>query len=736
MVTYKFEISGLVQGVGFRPFVYSLAVEFGLKGEIYNDDSGVKLTLFGEENEILNFENALLKRLPPLARVYNIKKTKSDECFSELRIIPSKSAKKSSAILPDFALCADCEREFHDKTNSRYKYAFINCTNCGPRFSIIKSLPYDRVNTTMSEFKMCKHCQSEYENPLDRRYHAQPISCKQCGPKLMLKDKNKNILAIDDDAIIKVVKLIKDGKILAIKGLGGFHLVCNARNESAIKELRKRKNRPQKPFAIMCKNLQNVKKIAEVSDREQELLSSNLKPIVLLKAKKGHDLALSLAPNLNSFGVMLPFSGIHLAIFEYFDGDIVATSANISGEPVIFNENELLRGLSGVIDFYLDHDRDIYSPSDDSIAFIANDKTHFLRTSRGLNPKFISTKFKKKVTFLALGAELKNQFVIYHDGQIMVSPYIGDLKNVATFERFLSVLELFKNTYELKFDFVVGDLHPYFLNTKWAIKQGLKVYRVQHHYAHLLAVMFENNLKHNKKYIGFCFDGTGFGSDGKIWGGEVFKLANKDCKRIYHFDELTLIGGENSIKNIYQIAYSIILKYDLESDAAEFLSKFDHKKLSMLKSAYKISKLKTSSLGRIFDAFASIILDLNSISYEAESGMKLDVFYDENLEYSYEFNIANGIIEYKDAFSKILKDDKTHAATGFINAIANLVVEISKEQNCDVLLSGGVFQNSSLFKRIAKNLKDNNISFYTCNNFGNNDSNIALGQAFFILSEI
>ncbi|QKF63072.1 [Ni-Fe] hydrogenase maturation protein HypF [Campylobacter mucosalis] len=735
-ISKRYEIRGLVQGVGFRPFVYNLATRYKINGEIYNDDEGVKLNFYADTKALESFESALFKELPALARIDDFKVFSDDKSFDTLLIIASKSAKKQAAILPDFALCDECEREFYDPKNRRYKYPFINCTNCGPRFSIIKSLPYDRINTTMSVFTMCKECQNEYENPLDRRYHAQPTSCVKCGPKLMLKDLNAKILSTNDEAIKQTARLIKQGKILAIKGLGGFHLVCDATNKNALKTLRERKNRPDKPFALMCKNLENAKKIAQISKKESELLSSNLKPIVLLKAKKNEILSNLVAPNLDVLGIMLPFSGIHLALFEHLDCDIVATSANISGEPVIYDEKEILRLLSGVVDYYLDHDREIYSPSDDSIAFLTSKDTHYVRTSRGLNPYFKQLKCEKKGVFLALGAELKNQFCIYNNGELIISPYIGDLKNVSTFDRFKSVLELFKSVYELKFDMAIADLHPHFLNLKYAKEQGIKTIQIQHHYAHLLAVMFENNLDCKNSYLGFCFDGTGYGDDGQIWGGEVLKIDGAKYQRLWHFDDFVLFGGENSIKNIYQIAYSIILKYGLEQEASKFLVNFDQKRLKMLKNIYKsdTKRIKTSSLGRIFDAFCSIILGLESISYEAQSGMELEQFYDKNLEYSYKFELENGgIINFKNAFKMALKDDKIHAVTGFINAIVDIVINIAKEQKCEILLSGGVFQNRVLLEALMNKFDKQNIKYYYCKRHTNNDTNICLGQMYFLL---
>ena len=733
--SFRYEIKGLVQGVGFRPFVYTLAHKFKLVGEIYNDDEGVKLNFSGEEASFLAFEKELYEKLPALARIDELKKFKIDKIYEKLEIIASKSATKQAPILPDYALCDDCLREFYDPTNPRYKYPFINCTNCGPRFSIIKALPYDRVNTTMSEFKMCEFCESEYKDPLNRRYHAEPISCPNCGPKLYLKDKFGKVLASKNEAAKEAARLINEGKILAIKGLGGFHLVCDATNEAAVCELRARKHRPSKPFALMSKNLQNARKIAQISEAEAKLLSSNLKPIVLLEAKNGSNIAKSVAPNLNKLGVMLAFSGIHLLLFDYLEHDIIATSANISGEVVIKDESELREKLGDVIDFYLDHDREIYSPSDDSIAFCVGDEVIFTRTSRGLNPNFIHTNFKQKGTFLALGAELKSSFCIYKDGLLMVSPYIGDLKNVATFDRFKDIFTLFERTYDLKIDKVIADLHPNFLNTKWAKDQGFELVHLQHHYAHLLSVIFENDLP-DKEYLGFCFDGTGYADDGKIWGGEVFRLDKNSHKRVYHFDEFSLFGGENSIKNIYLIAYSIILKYGLEDEGRKFLVNFDEKVLRNFKMMEQkgLNLVKTSSVGRIFDAFGAIICGIFHSSFEGESGMRLEALYDKNLDACYKFSLNDGVIGFKDAFKSALKDEPRVAATAFINGMADIIFEISKNEKKEILLSGGVFQNKTLLELIYKKFTEANLKFYINKKFCSNDSNVNLGQIYYYLS--
>ncbi|QCD52621.1 carbamoyltransferase HypF [Campylobacter sp. RM16192] len=735
---FRYEISGLVQGVGFRPFIYGLALRFGLFGEVYNDDEGVKLKLFGEESRLAKFEEAVFKELPELARIDNFKKHQIDEIFSEFKIIASKSAKKYAPILPDFALCSDCEREFYDKNNPRYHYPFINCTNCGPRFSIIKSLPYDRKNTTMNSFQMCEFCNNEYIDPLNRRYHAQPISCPNCGPSLTLKDKLGKIVTQGNTSVKAAADLIRDGKILAIKGLGGFHLVCDATNEIVVNELRIRKNRPKKPFAIMCKDLNQAKLYAQISEAEERILTSNLKPIVVLNSKAKSNLSQNIAPNLDKIGIFLPYTGVHLLLFEYLNEPIIATSANVSGEPIIYREQDLIYKLGEVIDYYLDNDREIHSPSDDSIVFVLEDEPIFLRTSRGVNPKFINSNFGIKKTVLAVGAELKNQFAIYKDGIVILSPYIGDLKNIATFERFLNLIEIFKDVYELKFDHIVADLHPHFLNLKWAKEQNVKITQISHHYAHLLSVMFENELDPNMEYLGFCFDGTGYGENGDIWGGEVMRINVKDYDRVYNFDEFYLIGAESSIKNIWQIAYSIILKYNLEEFAQDFLIRFDTLKLQNLKKLHErnLGIVKTSSIGRIFDAFGSVILGLETISYEGESGMELEALYDKNIQKSYKFELENQKIVFKEAFKSALKDDKKTAATAFINGLCDIVTQIAKDDGRDVLLSGGVFQNRVFLRKIINNFKNSGIKYYFNKTHPTNDSSIATGQLYYLLNNL
>lgn len=715
---YKIKISGLVQGVGFRPLVYELALKLQLFGEVRNDGFGVEIILACTQKECENFIENLKNHLPPLARIDQLTtepiSTLNYENFS---IKPSLQNAKSTPMLSDFALCKECKKEFFDEKNPRFLYPFITCTHCGPRFSIIKGLPYDRANTSMREFIMCEFCKSEYENPKNRRFHAQPISCPKCKIRVFLKNQKGEILAKDQESFKQVAKLLKEGKILAIKGMGGFHLMCDAFNEEALKTLRFRKNRPKKPFALMCKDVKSAKELTFIDQKEEALLSGVLAPIVILKAKKAFSL---IAPNVDKLGIMLAYTPLHLLLFEYFKGSLVATSANLSGESIIKDEVNLREKLSKVFDFYLDYDREIINASDDSIAQVVNGETMFLRTSRGLNPFYLEGNFNKSGTFLALGSELKNEFVIFYENKLLISPYIGDLKSVEVHERFFKLLEFFKQNYDLKFDAILCDKHPNFSYAK-EFEDRVKI---SHHYAHFCSAYFEyeKEFLKDEKALGFIFDGTGYGEDGKIWGGEVFIGNLKTYERIAHFENFTLINSD--IKNIQNLALSLIFHYDLEEEAKEFLAKIPKIKLENLKKIYSHSRLQSSSLGRIIDAFGAIVFNLEKISYEAQIGLMFEAFYDKNLDFSYELFVEKGQINFKSLILGALQDEKTKAITGFFNALANLIISFSQNYDLKVLLSGGVFQNKTLLEI----LKAKNFHFFVPLKYPCNDSSIALGQ--------
>ena len=699
MKSLKIDVRGLVQGVGFRPFVYALAARHSLKGRVWNDSEGVKIEICGDEKACENFLFALTNELPPLARIDELRTEdfKFETLPFKFEIVASKETLKTAPILPDFAICEDCKREFYDPSNRRYHHPFINCTNCGPRFSIIRALPYDRANTTMSEFALCSECEREYKDPADRRYHAQPVACPKCGAEIFLRDMDGRELAKGEEAARVCAKAIKEGKIVGVKGIGGFHLVCDATNEGAVKLLRERKRRPDKPLAIMARDLAMAELYAVLSESERGAMSSNLKPIVLAKSRG--NLPAALAPNLDKIGVFIAPTALHLLLFEYLDVPIVATSANISGEPIITDFDALRVKLSQVCDFALDNNREILNASDDSVCFCADSNDaesalQWLRVSRGLRPQIAPAKSAKKGCFIALGAEMKNTFAIYRDGQIFSSPYVGDLKNVATFERYLALISMFERVYDFKFDFAVGDLHPLFANVRYFERDGLEVKKIQHHAAHALSVAYEADVKNA---LCFSFDGTGYGADGSIWGGEAFWLGDLDetkraalenagfkfetqfdgsnLSRIAHFDYFPLIGGEAAIKNIHRLAFAILRKYNIA--APDFFARLDETEAKNTDVVLRRAKIRTSSLGRVFDAFAALVLARHTATYDAQAPMELEALYDETCEAEYGFKFKNGIIDYREAFERALKDPPRVAASAFINGLARLISNLS-----------------------------------------------------------
>ncbi|MDY4830346.1 MAG: carbamoyltransferase HypF [Campylobacter sp.] len=758
----KITLKGLVQGVGMRPFIYNLALSLGLKGQVYNDDSGVKISLCGSAADCESFLSSIKKNPPPLARIDEIICENSSEIFDDFRILSSQQAQKIAPILSDFAICADCEAEFRDPKNRRYHHAFINCTHCGPRFSIISSLPYDRKNTSMAEFKMCASCEREYNDPLNRRFHAQPTCCPNCGPKAFLKDLKGQILAGDKSAFSTCAELLEQGKIIAIKGLGGFHLCCDGSNAKAINELRKRKNRPAKPLAIMCENEQMASALADFTKGEKKLLNSQLRPIVLAKKSQvlKPKLSQAIAPNIDKIGVFLAPTSFNLLLFHYFKKPIIATSANLSGEPIITSSHELCAKLNLMADFVLDHNRQILNPSDDSVVFYSEslELAQYIRTSRGLRPSIVPFEIPNNIspnsripsensripkytprtphkTILALGSELKNTFGIYHEGNIFLSPYIGDLKNIATKQRFDALLATFKRTYELEFTEIIADLHPHFSHTKDFEKSGQNLKKLAHHKAHIYSVMCENNLPLNADIIGFAFDGTGYGEDFKIWGGEVFGVCkSKGLKRLYHFDNFAMIGSQNAIKNIYFLAFALLRKYELS--APSFFGRFDENQIKRLEIGLKAASVQTSSLGRIFDAVASIVLGLDSVSYDAQAPMELEALYDPSLDICYEFSVSGEIISLEAVLKSILAESLPGvAATGFINGIAALIAKIAKKHEKSVVLGGGCFANKALLEQTITLLKAQNTPYYLPKNLPAGDESIALGQLYYALKD-
>ena len=704
---YKFLINGIVQGVGFRPTVYKIATSLNLKGFVLNSGDGVVIEIEGEKKD--KFLDELQKNLPPLAKIEEIKKeVLSLKGFTTFEIAISKNSKKTTSISPDKSICQDCINEMFDKNNRRYLYPFINCTNCGPRYTIIENIPYDRRNTSMKKFEMCDKCYQEYTNPLDRRYHAEPISCYECGPKLSVKDKFREIKFNSEIEKIKfIASKIKEGKIIAIKGLGGFHLVCDATNEKALKELRERKKRPSKPFAMMFKDLKTIKEYCKITENEEKLITSYEKPIVLVKKKK--ELFL-IADKIDRYGVFLPYTPLHLLLFEFIDFPIVATSANISDEPIIKDSKELVEKLGNVVDYVLDNNRDIVNACDDSVVQDVEGERVVMRCARGYAP--LSFRVKNSLNILGVGANQKNTISLALKDKVILSPHIGDLKTLGSVEYFERTIETFRRLYEFNEDIIICDKHPLYESTKWAKKQNKRVYQIQHHYAHALSVMFEHNL--DGDFLCFIFDGTGYGDDGTIWGGEVFVANRHTYKRIHHIKPFKLIGGEKGIKNPANMAVALIDE--------EFAINYSNAKIA--KALAKGPFPFTSSMGRVFDIVAFLGGMIEKNEYEGLSGLIIERHYNPLIKEAIELEVKKEI-DFKPLFNFAAKHkgDFEKISSVFLNSVVLMIKNISKMYDMPVIVGGGVFQNKTLLAMVKKE-----ISVYFNKEIPLNDGGVSIGQ--------
>jgi len=732
---YSVEVRGVVQGVGFRPFIYNLAASMQLNGQVSNNGYGVLILLDATREKVDEFIRQIRQNKPPLSEIDSIKitqinKTKSFEGFS---IQISKSAKLLSSKIPsDIAMCEECESELKDKTNRRFEYPFITCTNCGPRYSIIKNLPYDRKNTSMDEFVMCKKCMAEYENPKDRRYHAQPIGCYECGPILSLYE-NSGVKIESKNVIDEVVRAISDGKILAIKGIGGYHLICDATNDSAVKLLRERKKRPSKPFGVMIKDIDASKQIAYMNEKEEALLNSNRRPIVLLQKRDDYALSRYVAPNINQIGLFLAYTPLHYLILEKLARPIVATSANIYDEPLCTTYDEIMR-LSSVWDCCLEHNREIVNSCDDSVAFVENEKIFMLRNARGYAPLYLKLPHKTDKKILALGANQKSTVAITIEDSVVLSPYIGDLGSLSSMEHYKSHIETLKRIYDFTPDVVVCDKHPNYESTKYAKElkaqnEAIELVQVQHHYAHILATMGINGI--TSKVLGVSFDGTGYGDEGNLWGGEFFVCDISTYRRVGQFKYFRLIGGEKAIKEPRRVALSFL--FEIYGDEAfklgyATINSFSLSEIKTLYTAWKsgLNSPLSSSCGRLFDAVASL-LDVTQIcSYEGESGLLLESFYDENIAEYYEFSTQESEIDFSQIVKQILDEKDVHMAVSkFFNTIVQIIYNMHKRYDLPLVLGGGVFQNRVLLRLIMKKIPD----VILPKMFVSNDSAIAYGQA-------
>jgi len=749
---YRIKIKGRVQGVGFRPTVFRYAKKFNLSGFVCNTSEGILIEVEGK-GEIKNFINFIKENPPPKSKIEKIIIEEIGiKNETEFRIIESKKGeKKEVEISPDIATCNDCLNELFDKNDRRYLFPFINCTNCGPRFTIIKKIPYDRKNTTMDEFTMCEECRKEYEDPNTRRFHAQPNCCFICGPRVELYNNKGEKIAEDLDALKKCSELLEKGKILGIKGIGGYHIACDAQNKNSVKILRERKKRYEKPFALMARNIDVIGKYCYLNETEKDVLKSWQAPILLLKKKK-NNLPEEIAPFNNYLGFFLPYTPIHHLVF-YFGRRIkvlVMTSGNFSEEPIIYEDAVAFKRLKEICDFFLTHNRKIYINCDDSVLRIFNKSIYFIRRSRGYVPEPVEIPYKTQKIIFSAGADLKNTFSFTKGKKVYISQHIGDIETDLSIESYKKSINLFKKILEVEPEVIVYDKHPGYFSSQIAkeIFSDKEEISVQHHHSHITSCMADNFLS-NEKIIGVSFDGTGYGIDGNIWGGEFLICDYEEFERVGHLKYFPIAGGEISIKEVWRIGavylYKIFGDNFLNLDI-DFVKKIDLKKWEIIKKAVEnnINVFLNSSMGRLFDAVSSITGIREKISYEGQAAIEFEMRIEENKKFKpYNFNVKKVdnlyIIEPEMIIYEIVEDLKHKLTLGIISyrfhiTVSEIIKVICKilreERNINkVALSGGVFQNIFLLKNTIEKLKREKFEVLIHRKVPTNDGGISLGQA-------
>ena len=735
-------ITGIVQGIGFRPFVYHLARRFQLHGRVGNTSEGVLVEVEGSPDALRQFIRGLACEHPPFAQIEETAVTDLEPTGETgFAIVPSKEEQAQFVLAsPDLATCEDCRRDFADPENRRFGYPFTNCTHCGPRYSIIRDIPYDRPMTTMAGFRMCPACQAEYDDPDDRRFHAQPNACPACGPSLTLEPGGPV------EIMGEARRLLAAGQILAIKGLGGFHLACDAENDAAVRRLRQLKRRSDKPFGLMAPNLATIEQFCIVSAADRRALGSVQRPIVILSRRPGAKLSPAVAPNNNTLGVMLPYTPLHQLLFA---GSayrlLVMTSGNMSEEPIVIHNDEARERLGGVADGFVFHDRDIYMRVDDSVVRSFEGQTRVLRRSRGYAPYPIDMG-SEMTEVLACGGELKNTFCLTKGRYALVSQHIGDLENYETLEFFRETLEQMKKLFHVEPRVVAHDLHPNYLSTKFALElEGLEKIGVQHHHAHVAACMAENHLR--EKVIGVAFDGTGYGTDGRIWGGEFLVADLGGFERRAHFRYVTMAGGDQAVREPWRAALSYLMETFEEHHAWPDLPlwrEIPTKKLELVQTMIRrrVNSIQTSSCGRLFDAVASILGLRHEVNFEGQAAIELEMAACQGIDDGYAFDIENSEpwqVDMRPVIGSILNDLRRGLQTGVIsarfhNTIAAVIVEVCRrvrqtEKLNQVCLSGGTFQNVYLLTRALAGLRGQGFEVFLHAKVPTNDGGVSLGQA-------
>ncbi|GAB4490077.1 MAG: carbamoyltransferase HypF [Anaerolineales bacterium] len=773
-------ITGIVQGVGFRPFVYNLAQRHHLTGWVRNTSAGVDIEVDGENVELRAFVEHLKAELPPLARLDSIRVTERPAAgFQHFEILHSEAVEGAfQPISPDVAVCPDCLREMNDPNDRRYRYPFINCTNCGPRFTIIQDIPYDRPKTTMSAFEMCEDCRAEYEDPSNRRFHAQPVACPKCGPKIWLEEfplrhtgKRTVLINVGEDGLQRARRHLAEGKILAVKGLGGFHLACDATNPAAVAELRRRKLRADKPFAVMMADFQTIKRHCHVSEAERALLQSPERPIVLLRRRSTSRIAPQVAPGQRTLGVMLPYTPLHYLLLEKakdFPEALVMTSGNLSEEPICTDNVEARTRLADLADAFLMHDRDIHVRTDDSVVRVStetgkhgnretgrqenphvslsiNPPVYPLRRSRGYSPFPVRLPWDVR-PLLAAGAELKNTFCLTNGNYAFLSHHIGDLENYETLQSFEQGIAHFEELFRVKPVAIAYDLHPNYLATRYALeraeRENIPTFGIQHHHAHIAALMAEHGLDGSHPLIGVSFDGTGYGVDGNIWGGEFLIADYAHFERAAHLEYFPLPGGDAATRRPSRTALGLLHALGLEWDDALPTHAdlcYEDRTALRVQLERRLNTPLTSSMGRLFDAAAALAGVRQQVNYEAQAAIEFEALADPDETGQYEFSHPSSIISARPAIEELIADvlagvPVPKISARFHNGVAEMVkavcLRLSDQYDiAEVALSGGVWQNMYLLRKTLALLEREGFTVYIHSQVPANDGGLALGQA-------
>ena len=745
-------VRGVVQGVGFRPFVYTAAASLGLSGCVRNDSSGAIIEVEGDASGIDDFLHRLRAGPPPLAIIESIVTEQIPVVGGTAFTIAdtSRSGTGRTLVSPDVAMCADCAAELRDPTNRRYRHPFVNCTNCGPRFTIIGSLPYDRATTTMAAFEMCADCGREYADPADRRFHAQPVCCPACGPQLRYLTPGHDV-AHREDGLSAARALLRDGGVLAVKGVGGYHLACDARDTAAIEELRRRKRRGDKPFAVMVPDLPTARRIAHVDEPAQRLLTGPQRPIVLLPRLPDSGVADSVAPCNPDLGVMVAYAPLHVLLFG-LPGDepgpdvLVMTSGNLGGEPICYDDDDAVARLADLADGWLMHDRAILVPCDDSVIRVVEGAELPIRRSRGYAPLPVALPVRLPPT-LAVGADLKNTMAVADGRYAWLSQHIGDMDDLATLAAFDSAQRHLRTLTGVDPDVLVADAHPLYRSTHWAHRNadGRPVRTVQHHHAHIAAVMAEHGYDGSEQVVGFAFDGTGYGSDAAVWGGEVLLANYKGYQRLAQLKYVPLAGGDISVLRPYRMALAhlwaagIAWDPDLPPVAA---CPPEERKVLAHQLETGLGCVPTSSMGRLFDAVSALAGVRQVVAYEAQAAIEFEGL-SRGIDCgttAYAFGIDHRgpttLIDPAPVLQAVIRDRRADVPAGLIgarfhHAVAGLIVDIAegeRDASQTVALSGGVFQNALLLRLALKGLRNKGFEVITHRYVPPNDGGIALGQ--------